>query len=110
MPRLDGTGPMGMGPMTGRGMGYCAGYAAPGYANPMGGYGRGFGYGMGFGRGRGFGRMFWRAGWPGYGAVPVYYGADEPAVDEKTALNNQVSFLEKQLEQVRSRLKDLEEG
>lgn len=24
MPRFDGTGPRGMGPMTGRGMGYCA--------------------------------------------------------------------------------------
>lgn len=24
MPRLDGTGPMGQGPMTGRGMGWCA--------------------------------------------------------------------------------------
>lgn len=26
MPRLDGTGPRGMGPMTGRGMGNCGGY------------------------------------------------------------------------------------
>ena len=24
MPRFDGTGPMGLGPLTGRGMGYCA--------------------------------------------------------------------------------------
>ena len=30
MPGGDGTGPMGMGPMTGRGAGYCAGFAAPG--------------------------------------------------------------------------------
>lgn len=36
MPRFDGTGPMGQGPRTGRGMGNCPG-------------------GMGFGRGRGFG-------------------------------------------------------
>lgn len=34
MPRGDGTGPMGMGPMTGRGAGTCAGYGC--------GYGRGF--------------------------------------------------------------------
>jgi hypothetical protein len=33
MPRGDGTGPMGMGQMTGRGAGYCAGFTAPGYAN-----------------------------------------------------------------------------
>jgi hypothetical protein len=31
MPRGDGTGPGGMGPMTGRAAGYCAGYNVPGY-------------------------------------------------------------------------------
>ncbi|MDI3534182.1 MAG: hypothetical protein PWQ82_547 [Thermosediminibacterales bacterium] len=31
MPRGDGTGPRGLGPMTGRGMGYCAGFPVPGY-------------------------------------------------------------------------------
>ena len=48
MPRGDGTGPLGAGPMTGRGAGYCTGYAAPGYVNsgygcfrPGGGRGRG---------------------------------------------------------------------
>lgn len=35
MPGGDGTGPMGMGPMTGRGAGYCAGFEVPGYANPV---------------------------------------------------------------------------
>jgi len=34
MPRGDGTGPRGEGPMTGRRVGYCTGYSAPGYANP----------------------------------------------------------------------------
>ena len=29
MPRRDGTGPDGFGPMTGRGMGYCSGIYAP---------------------------------------------------------------------------------
>ena len=37
MPRGDGTGPAGMGPMTGRAAGYCAGYPVPGYMNPVGG-------------------------------------------------------------------------
>ena len=75
MPRGDGTGPAGMGPMTGRAAGFCAGYPAPGYANPM--PGRRFGYGMvsrfgwlfgrgrGWGRGRGFGRGFGRARFAG---------------------------------------------
>jgi len=48
MPRGDGTGPMGMGPMTGRAAGYCAGFPAPGFMNPVGGR-----LGLGFGRGRG---------------------------------------------------------
>jgi hypothetical protein len=34
MPAGDGTGPMGAGPMTGWGMGYCAGYPAAGYDAP----------------------------------------------------------------------------
>jgi hypothetical protein len=36
MPRGDRTGPAGMGPMTGRAAGYCAGYGTPGYMNPYG--------------------------------------------------------------------------
>lgn len=58
MPRGDGTGPMGMGSMTGRKAGTCAGNSMPGYANPKGvgyGCGRGFGMGLGRGFGRGFG-------------------------------------------------------
>ena len=35
MPFGDGTGPGGYGPMTGRAAGFCAGYAVPGYANPV---------------------------------------------------------------------------
>ncbi len=55
MPRGDGTGPIGLGPMTGRGAGYCAGFAVPGFANFKGsrrfagrGSGRGFGWGLGY--------------------------------------------------------------
>ena len=42
MPRGDGTGPAGLGPMTGRGLGYCAGYSRPGYATPRFGWRRGW--------------------------------------------------------------------
>lgn len=48
MPRGDRTGPAGAGPMTGRGMGICAGFNQPGFATG-GGCGRGMGRGMGFG-------------------------------------------------------------
>lgn len=47
MPGFDGTGPLGQGPRTGRGLGYCA----PGL-----GFGRGYGLGRGRGLGRGLGR------------------------------------------------------
>jgi len=64
MPRGDGTGPRGEGPITGRGMGYCAGYDAPGFANP--GFGREFGGRGGFGRGRGFRNWARATGMPGW--------------------------------------------
>ncbi|OPY86893.1 MAG: hypothetical protein A4E73_03818 [Syntrophaceae bacterium PtaU1.Bin231] len=41
MPRGDGTGPLGLGPMTGRAAGYCAGYPMPGFVNPLWGSFRG---------------------------------------------------------------------
>jgi len=39
MPRGDRTGPQGMGPMTGRGAGFCAGVNMPGFMNPAPGLG-----------------------------------------------------------------------
>lgn len=61
MPGGDGTGPWGLGPMTGRRAGYCMGFSTPGFANPYVhpmwfGYGRGMG--MGFGRRGGRFRRF----------------------------------------------------
>jgi len=41
MPAGDGTGPLGLGPMSGRAGGYCAGFPLPSYLNPM--VGRAFG-------------------------------------------------------------------
>ena len=94
MPRGDRTGPDGLGPMTGRRAGYCAGYSVPGYMNDVPGWGRGYGYGRGYRWGAGYGR--------------VYYPADvPPAVDEKTFLENQLKYLEQQQENLRKRLNDL---
>ena len=70
MPFGDGTGPAGMGPMTGRAAGFCAGYPVPGYMNPAGGragfYGAGIPtvgpYGAGaYGYGASYGVPY--AGW-----------------------------------------------
>lgn len=73
MPGFDGTGPRGMGPMTGGGRGFC---------NPYGpAYGMGFGYRPTFGwprrggRGGGFGRGMWAGRGMGY---PYAYGVRAP--------------------------------
>ncbi|NLD47345.1 MAG: DUF5320 domain-containing protein [Clostridiaceae bacterium] len=104
MPRRDGTGPMGMGPMTGRGAGYCVGYASNEFAN------RGIGFGGGMGGGRGFRRMFCLTGLPGWarnGYNQAMSGGQ--AIEEKVVLKNQEDFLEKQLQQVKDRLKQYDE-
>ena len=117
MPGGDGTGPAGMGPMTGRAAGYCAGYPVPGFMNPIpGGFGgRGFGWGRG-GRGRGFGwgRGRWFGGFPGYGvpyAMPHAYGVPyaQPSREQTMdALKGQAEYLEDALEGIRKRLAELE--
>jgi hypothetical protein len=120
MPRGDGSGPAGMGPMTGRAAGYCAGYASPGFASGFGGYWGGRGWrGMGRGRGMGFRGMPFYAGatpgWAGYApAVPFVAGQGYPVAgaqgfDEKTVLKNQEQMLEDQLKQIKERLKTLDQ-
>lgn len=119
MPRGDGTGPIGMGPMTGRGAGYCVGYVAPGAANPA--FGRGFG--MGFGRGRGWGRGFggggWgRCNWFNAAGVPGWMGSGgyaapfqaPDAETEKQALKSQADAVRSELEAIDKRLAELEAG
>lgn len=107
MPRGDGTGPMGMGSMTGRGAGFCAGAAAPGFTSA--------GFGFGRGRGRGFGRMYnpgWQAGYVPYGyrppVAPAAPAAGPYGVDEKETLQRQAQFLEEQLNEIKDRLSKLE--
>jgi len=59
MPGGDRTGPLGEGPMTGRQLGYRAGFDSPGFTQRFGfgrGRGRGFGLGSGF-RNRYFNRI-----------------------------------------------------
>ena len=107
MPRGDGTGPIGRGPMTGRGAGFCAGYTGPGYANP--GFGRGLGRGWGRGYGRGYwgrGRGFW---WRGYNPEPYYQPAPTKE-EEKKYLENMVKGLEEEIKDIRERIREISEG
>ena len=127
MPGGDGTGPAGMGPMTGRAAGYCAGYPVPGYMNPIAG--RGF-WGRGRGGGGGWGRRNWfyatglpgwqRAGMgmPAYGGPPVPPGQAAPYAapfaptatreQELDALKGQAEYFEDALGGIRKRIEELQ--
>ncbi len=109
MPLGDRTGPMGMGPMTGRAAGYCAGYSTPGFANPAfrGKMGYGWGRGRGFGWGRG---MRWGAPYAGYGYPYPYtvpYATAPTPQQELTALKNEAKFFENALNQIQQRIAEL---
>jgi hypothetical protein len=118
MPLGDRTGPWGLGPMTGRGAGYCAGYPAPGYMKPVpgrgfgrGGGGRGWGRGFGRGRGRGFGWGPQPWGTPYGSYAPAYGPAYPPSYrpeDEVTALKDQAGYFEEALQDIKKRLEEIE--
>lgn len=98
MPGGDRTGPMGMGPMTGRGAGLCAGFAGPG-----------------FGRGGGRGRRNWfyatgLTGWQragmGYHGMP--YAPSMTRQQELDMLKGQSTYLVDALEEIKKRIGELE--
>ena len=114
MPRGDGTGPAGMGPMTGRRAGFCAGYATPGFLNPvLGTFPGAIGLG-GFGRGRGWRQRYYATGlpwWARTGAVPA--GAAPQAgsrgtPNETLAVKAQIDYLRGVLSDLEKRLTELE--
>ena len=120
MPRGDGTGPAGMGPMTGRAAGYCAGYSAPGYMNPSGGRfaGAGRAFGGEIGRGRGYRNWYNATGLPGWvryntgfsawsGAANYPFTPDLEPEQEKEILKSQSETLQKQLDEIKARMDDL---
>ena len=137
MPGGDGTGPMGLGPMTGRGAGYCAGYSMPGYMNPIAGrgyFGRGyFGRGRGvYGRGGGRGRRNWYyatglPGWvraaqglPAWGGQQAYpyaapyayphnpWGAEITPQQEAQMLKEQARAMQEEINSINQRIVELE--
>lgn len=128
MPGGDRTGPMGMGPMTGRGAGFCAGFPVPGAMNAV--PGRGF-RGGGGGRGGRGGRRGWRHGyyatgvpgwqraawgWPAFGAASAYAPTGAaPFVPSAPAPQQELDFLKRQaegfagtLDQINQRIAELE--
>jgi hypothetical protein len=114
MPAGDRTGPLGMGPMTGRGAGYCAGFSAPGYASAGGGRGWGLGraMGRGGGRGRGWRHQYYATGQPGwvrYGYVPAWVPQPAGQASEVELLKNQAEWLKGQLDAINQRLEEIEQ-
>jgi len=124
MPGGDGTGPAGMGPMTGRAAGYCAGYPVAGYMNPVGG--RGFwGRGRGRGGGRGWRNWFYATGLTGWQRAamgyPTFAGGVSPAVpyaapfaaapgrqQQLDALKGQAEYFEDALQGIRKQIEELQ--
>jgi hypothetical protein len=114
MPRGDGTGPMGMGPMTGRRAGYCAGYSGPGFANPFfgGGY---FGPRMGRGGGRGFRLREWfsAAGVPFRGSVDPFarwpQGGQAPFAAQPMNREAEIDMLKAEAADLENALKEISE-
>ncbi|MBN1152456.1 MAG: DUF5320 domain-containing protein [Dehalococcoidia bacterium] len=110
MPGGDRTGPMGMGPMTGRGAGYCSGSGAPGYANAGFGWGRGFGRGLG----RGYGWRAFQGPGPYYGMPPRtapagQWGAWQISRDEELSyLKGQADMLKQELDAIGDRIGQIE--
>ncbi len=82
MPGGDGTGPLGLGPGTGRRAGYCGGFGVPGYANP--------------------------APPPWYGRRGWWWGWIQAPDAERQALLEQRNFLRRQMDWVEERLRQLE--
>jgi hypothetical protein len=123
MPGGDRTGPMGMGPMTGRAAGFCAGFPVPGFMNPFAA--RGF-WGRGRGGGRGWRNRFYATGvpgreraawgWPAFAAgwrygVPYAAPYPQPAVsrdEELDLLKRQAEGFASTLAEIKKRIAELE--
>ena len=114
--------------MIGRGEGYCAGYNAPGYANPVPRMGMGWRHGWGgawgggWGRGRGWRHMYYATGLPGwarFGYAPAWdappaggyapYRAPPAPEQEAEFLRAQADWLKQQLDAISQRIEELEQ-
>jgi len=109
MPGRDRTGPRGLGPMTGRRAGFCAGNAQPyiggGYGfNRFGGRGGFAGRGGFGGGGRGWRNRYFATGQAGWMSsnIPV-----QPE-DELNALKQSAEMLKAELESIQRRISELD--
>jgi|LGVF01.2.fsa_nt_gb hypothetical protein len=104
MPRRDGTGPMGQGEMTGRGLGTCTDNNANVNTNAnmdtaRMGYRQGCGQGRGQGRGRGA-RDNCRRGYRNYNVAP------SNEMTDKDSLAKEIKVLQNKLDLLNQQIKD----
>jgi len=108
MPRGDGRGPAGAGPMTGRGAGFCTGNGVPGFLNRAASF---FGGRNAAGRGRGCGR----GGFYGRGNV---FGSGYQAFNQENFeelndvryLKSREEFLERELSTLKQKIRECGES
>lgn len=118
MPGGDRRGPLGYGPMTGRGMGFCAGYDRGGFASNFqgrrfgrrgGGPGFNRGYYGGYGRGRGYRNRFFNAPpsmpYGDWGYRETFELTPEREMD---MLKNEAKVIQEELDFIQARIKELE--
>lgn len=107
MPYGDRTGPQGLGPSAGRGLGFCSGFPYPGYLNPSG-----KGYFCWGGRGRGYRNWYYATGLPGWmraqRGYPAYGMPIYPFPFEMTE-KEELEFLKRQEEAIQKQLKEVKE-
>ena len=111
MPGRDGTGPMGMGPMTGGGRGYCVAPVAGMRPRPLGS--RFFGRGGGRGRRNTYyatGLPGWARAGCGYPAFDRGYMPDLSEKDEAEMLKEEAGALKEELGIIQERLAALEKA
>ena len=110
MPGFDRSGPMGAGPMTGGGKGFCSPTNAEIGTRFAGRYeyGRGMGFGYGFRGGYGFGRGFRR----GFGWNPPVYGSMVPTdqTSEINMMKAEADYMKNALNEINKRISELEKS
>jgi hypothetical protein len=109
MPGFNGTGPRGMGPMTGGGRGFCSPWGI-GRAYGVGRSGAFRGLGGGFRAGfAGRGMGAYRGNMPPWGAyTSPTYETSSPSASDLSGLKEQARMMEQQLNEIRQRIRDVE--
>lgn len=102
MPRGDGTGPVGVGPMTGRKAGICAGFSTAGFTKP-----RGMRFPRRDFRGRGWRHCFYETGLPYWARKNYYSGNTDDIFNEEEILTEEADYLKIQLDKINERLNEI---